>query len=158
MAYRRGLAPVSRLWRGNRGWGVLGTRLLKWLLYLKNDGPSVGRFRGLADEIGAGEAQLRWHLEQRRTSIGAVRNASEASRLTIQLNLLLGRIEKLGIQPPDFRPISDPLHQKWLASYLSAFALLAQEGELEKARSTAPGWLAWESLGAEKSDADARAE
>ena len=87
--------------------GYLALWVFKKTLYLLTDGPSVDRFRGLVSDIENCKAKLILHLETPRPAVGVFGDVSEASILTIEIDLLFDQIKRLSIPVPDFRPLSD---------------------------------------------------
>ena len=96
-----------------------------------------------------------WRLKNRPTAIGAFRNASDASKLTIELNRLFDKLIMLDLPVPDLSPLSDQRQRMFMVPYLAAVEVLAGEGQLEKARLRAIGELGWESVAGRESGADA---
>ena len=82
--------------------GILATGLIRWVVYLVNDGPGVAKFRSVAADIGTCKDKVIGHLETapERSSLGAFSGAAEASAFTVELNLLIDQLMELKIYIP----------------------------------------------------------
>ena len=119
--------------------GVLGTWLVKWVVYRRNDGPSVDRFRGLAGDIGVCRDRMQQHYErQGSATLGPFETTVENTVYLMEYASLLDRLKSLCIPIPEYAryPETTQRGERFWVAYLTALESAAKEGNLRRARSS----------------------
>ena len=114
------LLPYLALGGGIYSGGIVGWWVLSKCIDIRNDGRSVRKFQALSDSIEACRLNLISYAEGSYRLETAYRNTSYQSAVTVEVNQVLNKLERLKIPMPNYTQFEGSERSLYLVAYLSA--------------------------------------